>query len=137
MLDGLAGLHRIRSSGARASGDGDVFLGRLLKLVPGEALVVYPIGKAASPAELLPYWPPIVLGLIIFLRVLTTREKHRNSQALAVVISCITFILWVLANGDSFGPFVLNFENADIILVWAGLAQTIFSYLYALVAALI
>ena len=121
MFEALSGIHRIHSSSSRGSGDGDIFIGRLLKLIPGEALVVYPIGKAATPHELAPYWPPIVLILIVFLRILTTREKHRNAQAMAVVISCITFVIWVLANGDPIGPFEPNFKYADIFLVWAGL----------------
>lgn len=120
-MSNLKGMHRISSGGGVRGGDGDVFLGRLLKLIPGEALVIYPIGKAAAEnSQYVSYWPLVVLLVVIALRVFTTRDKGKGAQSAAIVISCITYFIWVLANGDSFGPISLKFDDANIFLVWAG-----------------
>ncbi|HVK79633.1 MAG TPA: hypothetical protein VM915_03390 [Verrucomicrobiae bacterium] len=126
----ITGLHRIRRSGARDDGDGDVYLGRLLKLVPGEALLIYPIGKAASPPEMASYWPIIVAFIVVALRVFTTREKGRSSQIVAVLISLVTYVIWVLANGDAFGPLSLTIANGNVWLIWAALGWIAISPIY-------
>jgi len=116
-------IHRIRKRDQSRSdnGDGDVWLGKFAKFIPGEALIIYPIGKAGSSESLLPYWPLIVVLVIVILRFFTISGGDWKKKLLSILISIVAFTCWVLANGDQFGPITPNFPHAEEITIWGGL----------------
>jgi len=113
-------IHRIKNDKSR-SGDGDTVLGRFAKLIPAEALLIYPIGKAASPDELLKYWPLVVIVLVVILRSFTISGGKRLNKIISILISLVAFLFWVLANGDQIGPIAPTFPYSDVITIWGGL----------------
>lgn len=91
--------------------EGDVYLLRVIKLIPSEALVLYLVGENIIP-------PDQKLGMIVFSIVcllfaflsrsrLTKDKNHTSPQWQSVIISSISFIIWVYASGGIFASFGL------------------------------
>jgi len=122
MFNGIGYIHRLNDATPKLrGGNSDVYLGRLTKLIPAEALLIYPIGLAGTAEELKIWWPTFVAFLIVVIRCFTTRGSDGKPQFIPIFISLITFILWVYANGDSVMGLEWNYEHADTLTVWGGL----------------
>jgi hypothetical protein len=104
----------VASRGAigEAGNGGDSYIPRLVKLIPAEAVTAYPplastaksLGTNSGAAILFLSW--FFLIVVIVLRWHFTKSAEGRTQWLAVVISAVSFIIWVYAvNGaaDSFG----------------------------------
>jgi len=101
----------------RTRGDADAsaltgsYMERLVKLVPAEAVAVYPLlfseaNGLADPvnrghAVALVSW--IILAIVIVLRCQATAAPDRGPQLFAVAISAISYIIWVYVFGGQFG----------------------------------
>ena len=101
----------------RTRGDADSsalagsYMERLVKLVPTEAVAVYPLlfseaSGLADPinrarAVALVSW--IILAIVIVLRCQATAAPDRGPQWFAVVISVISYVIWVYVFGGQFG----------------------------------
>jgi hypothetical protein len=74
-------------------------LSRIVKLAPAEVVGLYLLGKNAIPtdqqASALGIWSVICLALVLVFRIWGT-----HSQWIAVLISFLSFGIWVLAIGD-------------------------------------
>ncbi|MGE5343750.1 MAG: hypothetical protein ACM3SY_19950 [Candidatus Omnitrophota bacterium] len=98
------------------------YMERLIKLIPAEALAVYLTGNGfiKTTTAIKGIWPLICLGLVIVFRIWGTMEKGKPVQWLTVVVSAISFVIWVYAMGGRF----LEFRLADLsiaslaVLVW-------------------
>jgi hypothetical protein len=104
-------------SSIRMRGDGDAsaltgsYMERLVKLVPAEAVAVYPLlfseaNGLADPvnrarAVALVSW--IIFAIVIVLRCQATAAPDRGPQVLAVAISAISYVIWVYVFGGQFG----------------------------------
>ena len=120
----------------------DKYLERLLKLIPSDVVGIYIIGRHISNSNNATHWWALIcLILVIAIRILATRESKRTStksdqnpnvfsnvQWPTVIISTISFIVWIYTLGDSL-PW-LNFFPSWIaslmLLVWTVLVP----YLY-------
>tara|TARA_R110000744_G_scaffold56810_2_gene119714 strand:+ start:855 stop:1292 length:438 start_codon:yes stop_codon:yes gene_type:complete len=126
-FDWLDGSLRVRDNSQARGGAGDVFAGRLLKLIPAEAMLIYPIGKAGSDQATAVYWPFFVGLVIVLIRLRATREKPSTitakpgAQYRNIAFALATFFLWVLANGDPVGGLALNVDESGTLVVWSGL----------------
>lgn len=84
---------------------GDEYFARLAKLIPGETLATYMAGHSmiagmVAGSELtIALWSWACLAACVLLRLHLTRDKNRQAQWIAVLISCIAFVLWVSASG--------------------------------------
>jgi hypothetical protein len=104
-------------SSIRTRGDADTsastgsYMERLVKLVPAEAVAVYPLlfNEAKSLAEFgnraraiaLVSW--IILAIVIVLRWQATATPERGAQWAAVAVAAISYIIWVYVLGGHFG----------------------------------
>jgi hypothetical protein len=83
---------------------GDNHLTKLAKLFPAEVLAIYPAGKQLlTGADLSTFWFIIgcVIAIILVRGVATMpRSDAGPAQHLAVTVSVVSFILWILAIGD-------------------------------------
>ncbi len=84
---------------------------RLVKLVPAEAVAVYPLlfneakslvdaGNRARAVALVSW---IILAIVIVLRWQATATPERGAQWLAVGVAAISYIIWVYVFGGYFG----------------------------------
>ncbi len=93
-------------------------LSRIVKLAPAEVVGLYLLGKGVIP----PDQPPTTLGawsIICLLLVLVLRIWGTHSQWPAVIISFLSFGIWVLAIGDPLWTFTLEgFIVSLLILVF-------------------
>lgn len=114
--------------GRRSIGETDVapdyYLARLVKLIPGEAIVIYPFlhsraegvvmqsaglpagGEFAAPDHWLLIgiaW--LILVVVVLLRWQATRDGNGRAQWGAVAIAAVSFFLWVPVMQGSFGIF--------------------------------
>jgi hypothetical protein len=101
----------------RLRGDADVsapagsYMERLVKLVPVEAVSVYPLlfNEANSLADAnnraravaLVSW--IIFAVVVVLRWQATAVPERGPQWLAVAIAAISYVIWVYVFGGHFG----------------------------------
>lgn len=109
---------RIAGSGAAThrdyrggGGGGDAYMSRLVKLVPAEAVTVYPVvmqqANAVTPLDG-PRWAVYIaawtmLLIVVVLRFVATREPGRSPQWGAVLIAAVSFFIWVHVMGGDFG----------------------------------
>lgn len=87
---------------AAASEPTDPYFARLVKLVPSEVLALFVTFKQAA-TSFLGIWSFICLGLVIVVRTVGTKQAGKPIQWVAVVVSAISFALWVYATGGYFG----------------------------------
>ena len=93
-------------------------LSRIIKLAPAEVVGLYLLGKSAIPedqqAAALGVWSVVCLALVLVLRIWGTK-----SQWPAVLISFLSFGIWVLAIGDPLLSFTMQgYVVALLILVF-------------------
>mgnify|MGYP001491133427 CR=1 FL=1 len=87
----------------------DAYMGRLVKLVPAEAVTVYPLlvsqaQTATGPNRMLVYvtaW--VLLLVVIVLRWRATTVPGKGAQWGAVMIAAVAFFIWVHVMGGDFG----------------------------------
>jgi uncharacterized membrane protein len=92
---------------------------RLVKLIPSEVIGIFLAGKGYAEAWL-GIWSVICLVLVLVSRIWGTREPGKPIQWIGVVVSFISFAIWVYAIGAT----ILNFQLPDkgiayiTVLVW-------------------
>ncbi len=101
------------------------YLARLVKLIPAEVVALYLTGNGfITPGSRMgsTIWAGICLGLVVLVRVHATRDKanHIPPQGMAVLISAVSFVIWVYTMG---GPFLAyGLANPRVgslaVLVW-------------------
>jgi hypothetical protein len=101
---------RVRGEADAAAPTG-AYMERLVKLVPAEAVAVYPLlfNEARSLADptnrtravALVSW--IILIIVIVLRWQATATPERGAQWLAVSVAAVSYIIWVYVFGGQFG----------------------------------
>jgi len=102
------GIRRAGYPGGPAEGS-DAYMGRLVKLVPAEAVTVYPLlvsqaQTATGPNRMLVYvtaW--VLLLVVIVLRWRATSVPGKGAQWGAVLIAAVAFFIWVHVMGGDFG----------------------------------
>lgn len=120
-----------RVSADKAEGMKD-YLGRLMKLIPTEVLSLYLFGRgiivAGAMAQNLIYWigwSVFCLIAVFIVRVLGTTDPQANNlkeqrpQMTAVLIACVSYLVWIYSMGDMFA--LLNLYEPTLgALVVAG-----------------
>ena len=129
----------LEAAGVDTSGDG--WGARLAKLIPAEALGLYGAAVAIVPqvagnftqsARTAFLWGIAVVCLAVSaaIRWKATSAAGRGPQMLAIAISLVSFLVWLLALGAPASPIALppgfGFVGALIAVIWATLA----SYFY-------
>jgi hypothetical protein len=134
---------RIRSSASAAEDPIKGYLERLVKMIPSEVVGLYLAGRGAiqgaypttSPpttAEA-PYWIAwtiFCLGAVIAVRAWATRIPGKPPQWPAVVISTVSFGIWVYSMGDVF-------VRTDLNSIWNALAGTLVVLAWTFVVPLV
>jgi len=109
------------AAAAQPSHEGDPWLARIVKLVPSEVIAVYLAGASAAKTWL-GNWAFVCLILVVIARALGTKEGKQPVQWLGVIVSFISFIIWIYATGGFIFTWKLpaNMEGlASIaVLVW-------------------
>ena len=96
----------------------DPWLTRLVKLVPVEIVAVYLAGRPLAEQGFAVAWPLVCLALTIIVRAFGTSDR-RGPQWLSVVVSSVSFVLWVYATGGRFLTFDVDANVAALaVLVW-------------------
>ena len=116
----MASIFRIRRPGAAyivaqgAETGLAAYMGRLVRLIPAEVLGVYQtlygIFAEPPPSPVLKWLPVLGFFLVILVRAWGTRDASgswRSVQWIAVGISAVSFVIWVLVSGHSIAGFVL------------------------------
>ena len=98
---------------------GDMYMERLVKLVPSEVIGIFLAGKGYAEAWL-GIWSVICLGLVLISRAWGTRGPGKPIQWISVLVSFVSFAIWIYAIGAN----ILNFQLPDkgiayiAVLVW-------------------
>jgi hypothetical protein len=92
--------------------DQDGWLSRLTKLIPAEALVLYGAGQALIPNRSIGGIRVLAFACLLFsgfVRFRVTRDGAAGGpQWLAIFISSVSFLLWLLTLKPPAGPFDLG-----------------------------
>jgi len=88
------------------------YLGRLIKLIPAEVISLYLVGKgvistrdvAETPLIYWILWTGFCLVTVFIVRVFGTadRKEGQLAQIPAVLIACISYLVWIYSMGDVF-----------------------------------
>lgn len=107
----------VPTSGAKQSGD--VYMERLVKLVPSEVIGIFLAGKGYAD-KWVGNWAAICMVLVLISRIWGTREKGKPIQWMGVVVSFISFAIWIYAIGAHILNSVLPDNSVAYIavLVW-------------------
>lgn len=99
----------------------DPWLARLVKLVPAEIVAVYLAGRPLAHEHYAGLWPIACLVLTIIVRAFGTADR-RGPQWLSVLVSSVSFVLWVYATGGHFLTYMVDANLAALaVLVWTTL----------------
>jgi len=104
-------------SSIRTRGEADTsastgsYMERLVKLVPAEAIAVYPLlfneanglADAGNRGRAVALVSWIILAIVVVLRWQATITPERGAQWLAVGIATISYVIWVYVFGGYFG----------------------------------
>jgi hypothetical protein len=95
-----------------SSGAVKEYLERLIKLIPGEVISLYLVGKgvissgndAQTPLGYWIFWTAFSLGAVLLVRIFGTADpkEGESAQIPAVLISCVSFLVWIYSMGDLF-----------------------------------
>ena len=119
----------IGKGGASADQAAAQYLVKLGKLLPADVTSLYLTfyGQGATNAGFRMAWPTICLLVTVLLRIWGTREPGasafksvKTAQWGVVIVTGVSFVLWVLAAGHPFAGFEVS--AADQIWVAAGVA---------------
>jgi len=98
---------------------GDMYMERLVKLVPSEVIGVFLAGKGYAESWI-GIWAVICLALVLISRIWGTYQKGKPIQWIGVAVSFVSFAIWIYA----IGAHILNFVLPDngiayiAVLVW-------------------
>ena len=99
----------------------DSWLTRLVKLVPAEIVAVYLAGRPLAQERYAGLWPIACLVLTILVRAFGTSDR-RGPQWLTVLVSAVSFVLWVYATGGHFLTYEVDVNLAALgVLFWTTL----------------
>ena len=139
--------HQSKEAVPTSSQNYNEYLERLVKLIPAEVLGVYlTIRNAASEdgevniLETHPWVPVLGLFLVILVRIMGTRipiiqtvsgqeVKRWNVEWGVVIISSISFFIWVYAMGDAF-PLIREIDDNVVISSMVALWTFVIPYFY-------
>jgi len=97
------------------------YLERLVKLIPAEVLSLYLGVKGFIEDEkaLLLGWTIFCFIAVVIARVYGTSDPKNNKapQLLAVLISCVSYLLWVHSSGDIFTLLGIHYPKLGSMLV--------------------
>lgn len=110
---------------------GDDYNQRLIKLIPAEALFLFPFGLSVIPDgqaiwELT--WFAVCLAFTVTFRFMHTKDSQGRPQWAAMFISAVSFVVWVVMWQDGIGPYMVPPEMSFVPLL-AGVAWVSFSTL--------
>ena len=98
---------------------------RIVKLIPAEALGLYGTGSAIVPdtEKYGMYFLTVAcIAVTVLFRYKATQSAMGKPQIIAIAISVISFLLWLLAFSNSIGPFELKecqqYWGALLALTW-------------------
>ena len=103
----------------------DLYVDRLLKMIPSEVVGMYVVGSGVIPRDaggILAAWTAVCLVGVIVVRVLATRDKKGQvpPDSIHVAISAIAFLIWVYNLGgpvSALGSHI-PYLGPLLILVW-------------------
>ena len=104
---------------AGPTGPGDMYMERLVKLVPTEVIGVFLAGRGYAESWI-GIWAVICLALVLVSRIWGTYQQGKPIQWIGVAVSFVSFAIWIYA----IGAHILNFVLADsgiayiAVLVW-------------------
>ena len=117
------GLRGVRGGNDDALKD---YLGRLLKMIPGEVVGVYMIGSGFIPeasAMASAVWAVICLVLVFVIRIYGTADPAAKlpPQTIPVLVSAGAFVIWVYNLGGPFAKYGLYvpYYGALAVLLWS------------------
>ena len=84
-----------------------------MKLVPAEVLALYVALKVVA-AGFPGIWALVCLLLVLLVRTIGTKQAGKPIQWIAVVVSSVSFILWVYATGGHFFTWKLPASPEDV-----------------------
>lgn len=97
------------------------YLERLVKLIPAEVIGLYLVGKGIIESERYPLlgWTIFCLVAVGLVRLYGTADPTANKppQLPAVLIACISYLVWVYSMGDVFAAFGMHFSKIGSLLV--------------------
>lgn len=118
----------LRNEGDKPSSDESFkdYLGRLLKMIPGEVVGVYMIGAGFIPNDdrtVSAIWAATCLALVIIVRVYGTADPAARlpAQPIPVFVSAVAFVIWVYTLGGPFAKFGLcvPYYGSLAVLLWS------------------
>ena len=114
-----------RESSVPVSDTYDAYLGRLLKMIPGEVISLYVVGSGFIPedqAGALIAWTLVCILAVVLLRVYGTADRvlDKPPDWVHVAISSVAFVVLVYSMG---GPFkalglYIPFLGPMLVLAW-------------------
>jgi len=116
----------LMAQGAESENSPAAYMGRLIRLIPAEVLAVYQTLYGLlnePPSSLLPWLPVLGIVLVILVRTWGTRDesgKFSTVQWGGVIVSVISFVIWILVSRHSILGYVLpdlRFGSA-LMIIW-------------------
>ncbi len=97
------------------------WMDRVMKLIPSEVVAVYLTGKGNLPDGWQGGWSYVCLALVLLVRAWGTHEPGKGAQWIAVIVSAVSFVVWVYATSGRFAgvPVVPSGAASAAVLVWA------------------
>jgi hypothetical protein len=97
------------------------YLERLIKLIPAEVISLYLVGKGMIAGDRTPLlgWTIFCLVAVVLVRLYGTADPETNTppQLPAVIIACISYLVWVYSMGDIFATLGIHAPPIGSLLV--------------------
>lgn len=112
------GFHKVSSSDESVRD----YFGRLVKMIPGEVISLYLVGSGVIPdgkPAALSIWTGVCLLAVIAIRIWGTTDvpKKLGPQWPVVLISAVSFLIWIYSIGGPFAAYGLAVPYVASLLV--------------------
>ena len=102
------------------------WMDRLIKLIPSEIVMTYLAGRGFADANT-GLWSLACLVLLLIVRIWGTHLPGQGAQWIAVSVSAVSFVIWVLAMGGEFLTLGVDPNVASLmVLVWTIVVPVIY-----------
>lgn len=113
----------------------DEYLEKLMKMIPAEVVGLYLVGSGVVPEEehaILLSWTVFCFAAVIVVRAIGTRDPMGGPpQWGAVLISSVSFVIWIYSVGGSFrwylGQHYEPYVGSLLVLAWTFLVPMVYS----------
>jgi hypothetical protein len=108
---------------------GHTYLGALVTLIPADVVAAYLAIQGVIPKAQAKWGLTVVAALLLIIMPFYLKKLHKVETTKQIVVTCISFVIWVYALGGPFAYFniYIPWIASVIMILWTTFAPVLFN----------